>query len=352
MTAVKGSWSGRTGASRPGFKVMRNLNLESALRSESVVAFHFNGLGDRLMALPAVRALSALFPGRLSIICEKGDYATYYSDLPLRAVSEVEFRRASEGWLFDASKVAGEIGSCDLMVSFNTWHSDSARELLRLLRPANSIGFDCEFDHHARLEKDKHTVDTMFDLARLLAPALSLDEYSYPVALPSKDMERARQLRARLPEPLRMLVVHTETMPHKMWPSERFVSVLDQFLDAHKDYAAFVLDKANTNLDTGGHGVRVIHLPYAPVATRYAIVGCSDLFLGIDSCFLHAADLFRIPGVGLFGPTNHKVFGFRFGPHRHVCANGQMEDISETAVLEALESTVAEMDPASSALRG
>jgi ADP-heptose:LPS heptosyltransferase len=139
-----------------------------------------------------------------------------------------------------------------------------------------------------------------------------------------------------------MLVIHTETLPHKMWPTERFISVLDKFFDAHHNYAAVVLDKADRKLDAGRHGVRVIHLPYSSVATHYAIVGLADLFLGIDSCFLHAADLFRVPGVGLFGPTNHKVFGFRFGPHRHVYSGGTMEEIGEASVLEALESMVAE----------
>jgi hypothetical protein len=164
--------------------------------SESPVAFHFNGLGDRLMALPAIRALSALFPGRLSLVCEKGDYATYYSDLPLRAVCEVEFETSSEGWLFDASKVAASLGSCDLLVSFNTWHSNSVRELLRLLRPTNTVGVDGEFDYHATFQKDKHTVDTMFDLARLLDPELSPDDFCYPVPLSKKDGARAPTTRA------------------------------------------------------------------------------------------------------------------------------------------------------------
>jgi len=67
-----------------------------------------------------------------------------------------------------------------------------------------------------------------------------------------------------------------------------------------------------------------------------AIVEEADLFLGVDSCMLHVADLNRIPGVGLFGPTSAKTFGFRFSEHKHIDGNGRMSHISEEAVIRAL----------------
>ncbi|WP_025736064.1 glycosyltransferase family 9 protein [Mycobacterium genavense] len=67
-----------------------------------------------------------------------------------------------------------------------------------------------------------------------------------------------------------------------------------------------------------------------------SMVANADLFLGIDSCMLHAADLARVPGVGLFGPTRSATWGFRFGPHRHIDQR-KMADISVDAVLDALE---------------
>jgi len=52
---------------------------------------------------------------------------------------------------------------------------------------------------------------------------------------------------------------------------------------------------------------------------------------------LHAADLFRVPGVGLFGPTDPYRWGFRLSPHgRSIWGMGMMEAISREAVLEAL----------------
>jgi len=55
---------------------------------------------------------------------------------------------------------------------------------------------------------------------------------------------------------------------------------------------------------------------------------------------LHAADLLRIPGVGLFGPTAPWQYGFRFAPHRHIRRGRGMNRISEAEVLRALESLI------------
>jgi len=68
----------------------------------------------------------------------------------------------------------------------------------------------------------------------------------------------------------------------------------------------------------------------------------SDLFVGVDSCMLHVADMARIPGVGLFGPTNAKEFGFYIGPHIMIQAEGSMEKIGAGQVTEALNRLVAQ----------
>ena len=124
-----------------------------------------------------------------------------------------------------------------------------------------------------------------------------------------------------------------------MWAPRKFISVLDKFLDRHPDYVAFVFDPERYGLDAGKHGNRVFPLPCSEItlARSFAILSETDLFLGVDSCMLHLADLYRIPGVGLFGPTDPLEFGFRFGPHKHIYSGQAMEDISESDVLSALE---------------
>jgi len=312
--------------------------METILCSSTPVAFHFNGFGDRLMALPAIRALAAMFPNQLKVICGTGDRSTYYLNLPLRDVCEVEYTRTDKGWGFDASLIAETIGTCDLLVSFNTWYSNSVDELLSILQPANSIGFYRNFNHPIPFEQNTHVADVMFQLPRLLSPELKLEEFCYPLSLPEEDVDFARSLRSTIPESSRLLLIHNETLPAKVWSDEKLIRVLDEFLSRQPTYVVFVLDQSERQLDTGKQGARVKQLSDdRAISAYYAVVANADLFLGVDSCFLHAADLFRVPGVGLFGPTNPRVYGFRLGPHRHVCANGTMDNIHESEVLGALE---------------
>jgi hypothetical protein len=46
--------------------------LRKAIKAEAPVIFFINGIGDNILNLPALRALGALFAGRLSLICSRG----------------------------------------------------------------------------------------------------------------------------------------------------------------------------------------------------------------------------------------------------------------------------------------
>lgn len=307
--------------------------------AESPVVFHYNGYGDRLLCLPALRAICSLAPGRVKLICGERDRQTFFADLPLADVIEIKCRKAPGAWLFDAESVAEAVGACDLFISLNSWHSESVDTLLGLLGTAESTGFGGKFSRPVEWDRTRHAADRAFEVARQFRSSLRLEDFAQTVQLPMPDVEVARYIRKRIPESMRVLAVHTFTVAEKMWSADRFVSTLDGFLERHPDYVAFVLDSVRSKLDTGRYGGRVFPIPCSEIslARSFAILNEADLFLGIDSCMLHMADLSRIPGVGLFGPTNPDEYGFRFGPHRHVYSRGAMEDLPEGEVLSALE---------------
>jgi len=135
-----------------------------------------------------------------------------------------------------------------------------------------------------------------------------------------------------------VLVVHTETQPAKKWPKASFVRLIDMFIDRHPEFMVLVVDQDDACLDSGRHTDHVVPCNGLDLPLALSLVGEADLFVGVDSCMLHTADLFRIPGVGLFGPTNCDEWGFRLARHRHVCADGEMSRIRVEDVLTALES--------------
>lgn len=312
------------------------------LEAQSPVAFHYNGYGDRLLSLPALRALCSLFPGRMKLICAERDRRTFFADLPLADVVEIRCRKTPHGWSFDAESVAESVGACDLFISLNPWHSESVGALLSLFGSAESVGFGPAFGRRVAWDARRHAADRAFEVARQFRPSLKIEDFSRPARLPDSEVEVARFIRNKIPGVMRVLALHTYTVAEKMWPADRFVTTLDEFLERHPDYVAFVLDSVRSRLDSGRHGDRVFPIPCSeiPLARSFAILNEADLFLGIDSCMLHLADLSRIPGVGLFGPTNPEEYGFRFGPHRHVRSGHSMKDLQPGDVIRALEELV------------
>ncbi|HEV8673606.1 MAG TPA: glycosyltransferase family 9 protein [Methylomirabilota bacterium] len=302
------------------------------------VALFHNGFGDRLLTLPALRALASLFPHALGLICAPGDRHLFYSDLPLAAVYEVEFVKTPAGWRFDASALAEAVGGCDLFLSLAPWYSASVDELLRLLPGTETVGFFPAFRHRVSVDGVSHAADMAFGVPRWFDRSLRLEDFAHPPLLPADAMAFAREFRATLPRPLRLLAVHTETLPDKTWPADRFRRCLERFLECCPQYVALALDEQSRLSDASGGADWVLECPGLPLPFAMALVGSADLFLGVDSCLLHASDLFRVPGVGLFGPTSCRRFGFRLARHRHVSAKGPMARITEEDVLTALRS--------------
>lgn len=330
---------------------------------EPLVVFG-NGLGDHLLVLPAMRALASLFPGRLTLVCMPGAQEIFFSDLPLRRVCEIRMESIRGGRAFDAEAVARDVGTADLLLSLNPWHSPAMAQLLRSLEVFDSIGFHQDFKTALPLDYNKHSAELAFDVPLHLDPTLRFEDFAGPPAISQIAWQKARELRSLLPESMRVLVVHADTgiwtseggyaadvvldpaqlqiRGNKMWRVDRFNDLLDAFLARHRDIVAFVVGGVNLRLDRGGCGNRIIPCCGLPLDISLALIGQSDLFVGVDSCMLHAADLYRIPGVGLFGPTESHEFGFRFARHRHVSGGTTMDDIAVDDVLEALESLTQE----------
>lgn len=301
-----------------------------------------NGIGDHVLNLPALRALSAVFPERLTLICESWSKEIFFNRLSLLRVCEVDMQETNGGRRFDAETVARNIEGCDLLLSLNPWHSDSVERLIELASPVQSVGFFSPFHTILPLDFDKHSADLAFDVVRFLDSSLRLEDFAAPPLFPRRFIEGARRIRKSMPSNMRVLAVHADTSGEKMWSCNKLINLLDDFLSNHPDFLVLVVGKKELQLDTGRLGHRVVPCYGLAFPVSATLVAEADLFLGIDSCMLHVADIFRVPGVGLFGPTSSHEWGFRFGLGRHVCAEGSMDGIQGAEVLRALESVLSE----------
>jgi hypothetical protein len=306
------------------------------LKARFPALFFANGIGDHFLNLPAARALARLFRGRLTLLCASGARSTFFRDLPLRRACEVPVTTTRGARSFDADGAAAAIGPCDLLISLNPWHSSSVDRLLSRLSPRASVGFFPAFHRRVDLNFSKHAAELAFDIPRALDRSLRLEDFSGPPVFARRFVEQASRIRRSFPPGSRVLAVHADTARGKAWPRRRFIRLLDSFLERRPDFLVLVLGWVDRGLDAGRHGDRVVGGLRLPLATSALLAGSADLFVGVDSCLLHAADLFRVAGVGIFGPTDPAEWGFRFAPHRHVRSRGSISTLREDEVLAGL----------------
>lgn len=313
--------------------------MTKVVHASDPVVFFTNGLGDYLLNLPAIRALGYIFQGRMTLVCAEGEQCFLLTDVPLRRIIKTQFRRINGQREFPADEVAVEIGKSDLLISLVPWHSKSLTDLISRLAPVLSIGFRDSFDLGLPLDFSKHTSDLAFDVVRYFDPDRRWEQFAQPPVYPEFAKRLVSKVR-RTAEGVRFLAVHADTAAEKMWDPERFRLVISSFLDNHPEFMVLLVGWDDYGLERGPHSDRIVPLYRLNLPASLYFVASADFFLGVDSCCLHAADFSRVPSVGLFGPTNHKEFGFKIAPNITIQADGSMMSIEVEHVLSALENIV------------
>jgi ADP-heptose:LPS heptosyltransferase len=304
-------------------------------------------IGDAVLTLPTLRALGEMFTAPLTLICPKVIFDLCFWEVSPRLVDTTGLPLTGPNPLpgtprtFDYETLASEIGPVDVFIDTLTWKALSStviRPLVQRLAPTTTIGFPTDHSYDVVVTKEEcHTADLIFKLAQAFNPSLRIETYAQPVPIPPPAQEKARSIRAAVPAGAKVLVVHADNdWAEKRWPATRFIALMDRFLSRHPDFVAWIVGMGHEELNVGRESDRVFPYLGLPLDVTMGLVANADLFVGIDSCMLHAADLARVPGVGLFGPTRAPIWGFRFAPHRHVHTSS-MADITVEEVLSAME---------------
>jgi ADP-heptose:LPS heptosyltransferase len=321
--------------------------MDRILRARRPAVYFANKVGDSLLTLPTLRALARTFDEPITLISTRIPHDLCFHEVVADVVDITHLAPPTHltplpvpDGAFD--EVAARVGDVDLFVNLVPYYLSSnevAQKIRGRLGDVPSVGFRSEFDSYdvAIRRDDRHSADLIFQLAQLFDPALRIEDFSRPPSIAADVVTRARAMRAEVPSGQRVLVVHADTdWTAKQWPVTRFVRLLDVFLSRHPEFVAWVVGMGHEELDVGREGGRVHAKLGLPLDLTMALVATADIFCGIDSSMLHAADLARVPGVGLFGPTRSSMWGFRFGPHEHV-DRAAMADITVDDAADALE---------------
>lgn len=324
--------------------------LSDLLQAEGPAVCFVTNVGDAVLTLPTLRALGEMFSAPITMICPKASFDLCFREVSPRLVDVTGLPLVGTPPLpgqpqrpLDYEALVSEIGAVDVFIDTLPWSSLSSvviQPFLQHLAPTTSIGFSTGGYDVVVPKEECHSADLTFKLAQLFDPSLRIEDYAQSLPIPPAVQERARSIRAAVPAGAKVLVVHADTnWSEKRWPVTRFIDLLDRFLSRHREFVAWVVGMGYEELNVGRHGGRVFAQLGLPLDLTMGLVATADLFVGIDSSMLHAADLARVPGVALFGPTRAATWGFRFARHRHVDMS-TMAEITVEAALNAMEELV------------
>jgi ADP-heptose:LPS heptosyltransferase len=138
-----------------------------------------------------------------------------------------------------------------------------------------------------------------------------------------------------------VLVAHADTDPDKMWDALSFGRFFDAFLAERPGFAVALVGLRAGAPALGAPQPRKLDLTGLPLAVSLALAERADLFVGVDSCVLHAADLAGTPCVGLFGASDPVEWGLRFAPRRVLLRELPLRELAVERVLGACRDVLA-----------
>jgi ADP-heptose:LPS heptosyltransferase len=306
------------------------VGVNAVLLPRHPAALFLNGIGDHIIALPAVRALASTLQGNLALVCLEQAKDLFYSGLGLRRVHVVSERR------YDPRVVAGLIQGCDCFISFERCDNPSTQSLLTLLSPAHSVGHLDGFERRVALQ-NRAAADAAFDVARQFDATLQIENFTQPFVERGGLRALRNSMATKLGYRPSLLAIHCETAAHKAWRTESFAQAVAAFLDHRPNWIAVIVGLDGQGILAGAKGGRTFSLCGLTLRRSMEVVADADLFVGIDSCMLHVADISRVPTVAVVGPGTEPGFDIRYTRHRVVRAPISLDELGPDPVTAALE---------------
>ena len=273
----------------------------------TIIIIHPGGLGDLLLAVPALQKLRIRFPRHQLILCGQDEGASFLQTS--HVVDDwISVQGAACAPLFDGSLPEGSplqewMARCDLVVA---WSRDEAGTLAALKRSgAAEVLVQSPFDTRLRAV---HQSDRFLEtLQEPPATPTSAPTLTTPHHLRKQAMAYLGQL--GLPPDRPLMIVHPGSgSRHKCLKPAIMASVIQRLEDQHvitlilegpADHE--MVSQLLAHVPSGA--MRLHGLSLGLLAGMLSHVQC---FLGHDSGVSHLSALLGVPTVTLFGPTDQR----------------------------------------------
>src|SRR5437016_231876 len=144
---------------------------------ERPAVFLVNAIGDQIIALPAIRALTTIFPGGLQLLLGQGMQSFFYRELPVSEPVWVCWYDYGDKSI-DVDRIAPLTQPSDLFINLSTWTSPSVLELARRMKATWTVGYYKMFDDVVYSEASTHMFDRLFSIPRHLRPDLRFEDFA------------------------------------------------------------------------------------------------------------------------------------------------------------------------------
>ena len=307
----------------------------------TILVFRAGGLGDLLVAGPAMAALRRTFPNAELTIAARTTYAELLVETlqPVRLV-EIGSSLFSSLFLADADlpsdgALVKFLRGFDLVVC---WLGGAEEPFARIIRRAG-VARVVAAEAHPSPGSHMHTVDYLLGTLAELGVVQGGEPWRLEVSAQSRG-ECEKELLSRGVEAGRRVfaVPPGSGGLSKCWPTERFVSVAREFGRREGMKIAWILGPAE--LERAERFQADLPAEFVVIAgvalpTLAAILSRSSIYLGNDSGVTHLAAAVGAPTLALFGPTDPKVWAPR-GECVEVIHRREFTKLSEKTVLDRL----------------
>lgn len=276
------------------------------MTDDNAIVFASNGLGDALMTLPTINALCHLFDSvRLITSCNSdGTFEEIYSQSSCRDIVTIDIRETPEGKDFDIQELHAIIDNFQVFICLNEWMPrdvNSYNDFISKFK--KSIGCYDIYSSKIIRQNNQHTTDYFFEYAKYFDKKITIDHFRPTFSYSQIATEKVENFRKKLPSKYRILIFHGDSQPEKMIPRKMLDSIITQVLSAHKNLLIIVIGTSYPFHRKFEHE-RLYIIQNLDFTLTWAFFKVADYFVGVDSVFLHLADFYDIPSLGLFGPTN------------------------------------------------
>ncbi|MBB5747100.1 glycosyltransferase family 9 protein [Brevundimonas variabilis] len=263
--------------------------------------FFANGFGDALMALPGMRATLRAMPEATLILPHHPAYDYIFTGFDRR------IRIAPRSGLeFDWRDLDQRAGCPERLAVFTSWTSGALAEWISTV---NDRGFTTGLiaEVSRSVSKTGHYTQRYFEIARNIDMELAFADHCHPLV----ELPRDGRLKG-----LGYYVLHVDTAEAKRLDDDVWTALVSALSEHRPDLHPVVVGRDPAlRGPLGGAGSQIAHAPFDFGASCEIVAGAT-FFAGVDSSFLHLADLQQIPSVGVFRHPNHDRFGLCLTPHR------------------------------------